>query len=157
MTSTLLKRIVLGFLIVLAGMQFFRPDRANPPVDPARSVDATATVPAAVAAVLKRSCYDCHSSETRWPWYSATVPMGWGVADHVNEGRSHMNFSEWGGYPPKKRVGILEKMCDEVREGRMPLKQYLWLHWDARLSEADWKSVCDWSMDEADRLGGRQP
>jgi hypothetical protein len=157
MSSTLLKRIVLGFLIVLAGMQFFRPDRANPPVDPARSVDAAATVQASVAAILKRSCYDCHSSETRWPWYSAIVPMGWGVAEDVKEGRSHMNLSEWGAYPPNKRVGILEKMCDEVREGRMPLKQYLWLHRDARLSEADWKSVCDWSMDEADRLGRRQP
>jgi hypothetical protein len=157
MSSTLLKRIVLGFLIVVAGIQFYRPDRTNPPFDPARSVDATATVPAAIAEVLKRSCYDCHSSETRWPWYSAIVPMGWGVADHVNEGRSHMNLSEWGAYPPNKRVGILEKMCDEVREGRMPLKQYLWLHRDARLSEADWKSVCDWSMDEADRLGRRQP
>jgi hypothetical protein len=155
MTSTLLKRIVLGFVIVLAGIQFFRPDRNNPLVDPARSVDATATVPVAVAAVLKRSCYDCHSSETRWPWYSAIVPMGWGVADHVKEGRSHLNFSEWGVYPPKKRVGILEKICDEVREGQMPLKQYLWLHRDARLSEADWKSVCDWSTDEADRLTKR--
>ena len=157
MSSTLLKRIVLVFVIVVAGIQFVRPDRTNPPVDPARSLSATATVPAEVASVLRRSCYDCHSSETRWPWYSATVPMGWSVADHVTEGRSHVNFSEWGAYPPKKRVGILEKMCDEVREGGMPLKQYLWLHRDARLSEADWKSVCDWSMDEADRLGGRQP
>ena len=157
MTSTLLKRIVLGFVIVIAGVQFFRPDRTNPPVDPARSVDATATVPAAVAEVLKRSCYDCHSSETRWPWYSAVAPMAWGVADHVIEGRSKLNFSEWGAYPPRKRVAILEKMCEEVREGGMPLTSYLVLHWDARLSEADWKSVCDWSMDEADRLGGRQP
>ncbi len=157
MTSTLLKRIVLGFLIVLAGIQFFRPDRTNPPVDPARSVDAAATVPAAVGAVLKRSCYDCHSSETGWPWYSAVAPMAWGVADHVNEGRSQLNLSEWGAYPPKKRVGILEKMCDEVRKGKMPLQSYLLLHPGARLTEADWKAVCDWSTDEAERLGGRQP
>jgi len=155
MTSALLKRIVLGIVIVLAGIQFVRPDRTNPPIDLARSIDATATVPPAVGAVLKRSCYDCHSSETRWPWYSAVVPMGWGVADHVNEGRSQLNLSEWGAYPPKKRIGILEKMCDEVREGKMPLGQYLWLHRDARLSEADWKSVCDWSTDEADRLANR--
>jgi hypothetical protein len=152
MNATLLKRLVLGLLIVAAGMQLFRPDRTNPPVNTAQTVQATATVPRDVDAVLKRACYDCHSSETRWPWYSAVAPMAWAVANHVTEGRAEMNFSDWGSYPSRRRVALLEKMCDEVREGRMPLKQYLWLHRDATLSEADWKSVCDWSMEEADRL-----
>lgn len=152
MTSTLLKRIVLGLGIVFAGMQLFRPDRTNPPIDAARSVQSTAAVPPAVDAVLRRSCYDCHSSETRWPWYSGVAPMAWGVAADVREGRAQFNLSDWGAYPARKRAGILEKMCDEVREGRMPLRQYLWLHRDATLAEADWKSICDWSMDEADRL-----
>jgi hypothetical protein len=152
MTSTLLKRIVVGLALVFAALQLVRPDRTNPTATIGQSVQATATVPPEVDAVLKRSCYDCHSSETRWPWYSHVAPMAWGVANHVKEGRAELNFSEWGGYPARKRIAILEKMCDEVREGRMPLKQYLWLHRDASLSEADWKSVCDWSMDEADRL-----
>jgi len=152
MTSSLLKRIVIGAAIVFAGLQLFRPDRVNPPVNPAQSVQATASVPPAVDAILRRSCYDCHSNETRWPWYSAVAPMAWGVADHVREGRSHMNLSEWGPYPNRKRIAILEKMCDEVRDGGMPLPEYLWLHRDARLSEADWKSVCDWAMDASDRL-----
>ena len=152
MTSSLLKRIVLGLVVVFAGMQLFRPDRTNPPVDSAQAVKATATVPPEVDAVFRRACYDCHSSETRWPWYSGVAPMAWGVADHVEEGRAAFNFSQWGAYPVRKRLAILEKVCDEVREGKMPLKQYLWLHRDATLSEADWKSVCDWSTDEADRL-----
>jgi hypothetical protein len=152
MTSTLMKRIVLGLVIVFAGIQLFRPDRTNPPLNAAQSVQVTAAVPADLDKVLRRACYDCHSSETRWPWYSGVAPMAWGVAEHVTEGRAQFNFSEWGSYPARKRVAILEKMCDEVREGRMPLKQYLWLHRDATLSEADWKSICDWSMEEADRL-----
>jgi hypothetical protein len=152
MKITLLKRLSLGLLIVLAGIQLFRPDRTNPQVTPSQTVQAAASLPPGVDAVLKRSCYDCHSSETRWPWYSSVVPMAWGVANHVKQGRAEMNFSDWGAYPARKRVALLEKMCDEVREGRMPLKQYLWLHRDATLSEADWKSVCDWSMEEADRL-----
>jgi Haem-binding domain len=152
MTSTLLKRIVLGLALVFAGMQLVRPDRTNPPVDAARSVQAAATVPSDVEAVFRRSCYDCHSNETRWPWYSGVVPVAWAVANDVKEGRAELNFSEWGAYPARKRVAVLEKMCDEVREGKMPLKQYLWLHSDAKLSEADWKSVCDWSAGEADRL-----
>jgi len=152
MTSTLLKRIVIGSVVVFVGLQFFRPDRVNPPVNRVQSVQSTASVPPAVDAILKRSCYDCHSNETRWPWYSAVAPVAWAVADDVTEGRAHVNLSEWGGYPGRKRIAILEKMCDEVRDGAMPLRQYLWVHRDARLSEADWKSVCDWSMDEADRL-----
>ena len=153
MTSRMLKRIVLGLALVFAGLQLFRPDRTNPPLDAAQSVQSAATVPPEVGAVLKRSCYDCHSNETRWPWYSGVAPMAWGVANHVKEGRAELNFSDWGTYSVRKRVALLEKMCDEVREGGMPLKQYLWLHRDATLSEADWKSVCDWSMDEAGRLG----
>jgi hypothetical protein len=152
MTSRLMKRIVLGLVIVFAGMQLVRPDRTNPPLNAAQSVQVAAAVPADVDRVLRRACYDCHSSETRWPWYSGIAPMAWGVANHVQEGRAQFSFSEWGSYPARKRVAVLEKICDEVREGRMPLKQYLWLHRDATLSEADWKSVCDWSMEEADRL-----
>ena len=156
MTATFYRRTVIGLAFVFLGLQLFRPDRANPPVGPAQSVQATATVPPAVDAVLVRSCYDCHSNQTRWPWYSAVAPMAWGVADHVAEGRAHVNFSEWGRYPSRKRIGILEKMCDEVREGRMPIREYLWLHRDARLSEVEWKSVCDWSTDESDRLSARR-
>jgi hypothetical protein len=152
MTSTLLKRIVLGLAIVFVGMQFFRPDRTNPPINAAQSVHATASVPPEVGAILKRSCYDCHSNETRWPWYSEVAPMAWALVDHVNEGRTEMNFSSWGAYPAAKRIAILEKMCEEVREGKMPLPQYLWLHRDARLAESEWKSVCDGSAEEADRL-----
>ena len=152
MNVTRLTRIVLGLAILFAGIQLFRPDRTNPPVTAEQSVQATATVPAEIDAVLRRSCYDCHSSETRWPWYSGVAPMAWAVAHDVHEARAQFSFSEWGTYPARKRIALLEKMCDEVREGKMPLKQYVWLHRDAALSETDWKSVCDWSMEEADRL-----
>jgi hypothetical protein len=147
-----LKRPALGVLIIVVAIQFYRPARTNPPVDQAQSVTATATLPAEVSAVLKRSCYDCHSNETRWPWYSAVAPMSWGVVGHVNEGRGIYNLSEWGTYTTKKRAGILETMCDEVREGGMPLKSYLLLHPEARLAEADWKAICDWTGEEVDRL-----
>jgi hypothetical protein len=149
---TRLKRLALGLLVLAAAVQFYRPARTNPPVDPGRTVVAATALPAEVAAILRRSCFDCHSNETRWPWYSAVVPMAWGVANHVAEGRATMNFSEWGAYAPRKRVAMLEKMCDEVREEKMPLPSYLLLHPGARLAEADWQAICDWSMDEADRL-----
>jgi hypothetical protein len=151
MSTPGIKRVLLMLLLLAVAAQFVRPGRTNPRVDPARELRAGATVPAGVQTVLTRSCYDCHSNETRWPWYSAVVPMAWGVANHVREGRAVMNFSEWGAYPPRKRAALLEKACDEVREGGMPLGSYLLLHRDARLTDAEWKAVCDWSMDEADR------
>jgi len=155
MAHTLLKRVAIGLLVVGFAIQLYRPARTNPPADPTRSVTASSAVPAEVSAILRRSCHDCHSNGTRWPWYSAVAPMSWGLADHVSEGREHLNFSEWGTYPPGKQVSLLEKMCDEVRQGAMPLRSYLWLHPEARLSEADWQAICDWSTGEADRLAGR--
>ena len=155
MAPSRIARVVLVLLILGAAAQFLRPARTNPPVVQAQALEAVAKVPAPLAPVLRRSCYDCHSNETRWPWYSAVVPMAWGVANHVREGRAAMNLSEWGSYPARKRTALLEKLCDEVRKGGMPLPAYLWLHRDARLSEAEWKAVCDWSMDEADRRGSR--
>lgn len=160
MPRSWITRVVLGLVVAGIAIQAVRPARTNPAVVSSRTLETAAMVPANTAALLKRSCYDCHSNETRWPWYSAVVPMAWAVASHVTEGRAHMNFSEWGAYAPGKRIAMLEKMCDEVRESRMPLPSYLLLHGDARLVEADWKAVCDWSMDEADRLaaaGRRQP
>jgi hypothetical protein len=155
MAASRITRVVLALAVLGAAAQFIRPARTNPPVDQAQTIEAVAQVPAPLAPVLRRSCYDCHSNETRWPWYSAVVPMAWGVANHVREGRAAMNFSEWGRYPVRKRTALLEKLCDQVREGQMPLGSYLLLHRDARLSESEWKAVCDWSMDEADRLGSR--
>ncbi len=157
MISTRLKHLTLGTLVVGLAVQLHRPARTNPPVDPGRTVAATASIPAEVSSILRRSCFDCHSNETRWPWYSAIVPMSWAVAGHVTEGRETMNFSEWGAYPPRKRVAMLEKMCDEVREKKMPLPSYLILHSEARLAEADWQAICDWSMDEAERLAVSGP
>jgi hypothetical protein len=155
MTSSITRRVAIGVLLAAAAAQLVRPERSNPPIDPARTVEASTAIPGNVAAILKRSCYDCHSNATRWPWYSAVEPMAWGVSRHVTEGRSTLNFSEWGTYRLQKRVTLLEKLCDEVRETRMPLSSYLLLHRDARLSEVEWKAVCDWSMDEADRAGNR--
>ena len=155
MAPSRITRVVLVLVVLGAAAQFIRPARTNPPVDRAQTIEAVAQVPAHLAPVLRRSCYACHSNETPWPWYSEVVPMSWGVANHVNEGRAKMNFSEWGRYPARKRTALLEKLCDEVREGRMPLPSYLWIHRDARLSETEWKAVCDWSMEEADRSGSR--
>ena len=145
MTASVLRRAVLGLVVLGIAAQLYRPARTNPPADPTNAITAAAAVPAEAAAVLTRSCYDCHSNETRWPWYSNVAPISWGVIGHVSEGRSRLNFSAFGAYTPAKRVALLEKVCEEVREGGMPLGSYLLVHADARLSDADRKAICDWT------------
>lgn len=141
--------LVLVLLLVVA--QFVGPGRTNPPVDATQSLEATATVPPAVAATVRRACFDCHSDETRWPAYASLAPVSWFVIGHVNEGREHLNFSRWGGYHPFERADLLDDACKAVRSGEMPLASYLLLHGDARLSSSDVTTLCEWTEAEAAR------
>jgi len=143
--------VAVAALLVIA--QLFRPSRINPPVDPALHLRAGGHVTPAALAVLERGCRDCHSSETTWPWYSNVAPMSWMVADHVREGRREFNYSNWGTMPPGKASHVLEKMCEEVKEGGMPMPSYLWLHPNARITPDDVATLCAWTEAERARLG----
>ncbi len=142
--------VVLAIAFIV--LQFIRPARTNPPVDESRTLQAHARVPAAVASILDRSCNDCHSHQTRWPWYSNIAPVSWFVVSHVNEGRREMNFSDWAQYSEDDRPFMLKKICGEVQSGAMPLKSYLRLHHEAELSGEDVKTLCDWASAESERL-----
>jgi hypothetical protein len=142
-----------GLLILMIGIAtWLQPARTSPPSDPAMGLESRAQVPVPVLSVLRRACFDCHSNDTRWPWYSHVAPSSWLVTHDVNEARGQMNFSRWGKYDPFDRADMLDKMCDMVTKGRMPLWQYRLLHHDARLSDADVTALCEWSDAEATRL-----
>jgi Haem-binding domain len=143
--KTWLKRILLFLLAVFLLGQFYRPSRVNPPVDPDMRLYAVAQVPSDVQLILDRSCRDCHTSETVWPWYSNVFPINWFLASHVEDGRRQINFSDWGALTPAKQVHKLEELCDQVKQGDMPLKTYLPLHPSAKLTDADRKRLCQWS------------
>ena len=133
--------ILTGALaVILIAIQLVPVERTNPPVV------ADFDGPTAVKAVLETSCYDCHSHETSWPWYSRVAPMSWLVAHDVEEARDHLNFSQWGTLDAKRREKLTEEIWEEVEEGEMPLKVYLLAHPDARLSEADKATLRDWSL-----------
>jgi len=143
--------IILG--VIFLGIQFFRPNRDNPVMDPSKSLFANANVPPEVATLIRNACFDCHSDETRWPFYSNIAPVSWLVASDVQEGRKHMNFSEWGTYAAKKRALKLDRLQDQVTDGGMPLPKYLLMHPDARLSDADRKKIADWAEKEGQQYG----
>ena len=132
--------------------QFFGPAKTNPSTDASQSVESRLQVTPPVAAILERSCSDCHSNKTRWPWYSNVAPVSWFVIDHVNEGRQNMNFSEWGRYTQRDTDGLLKQICQEVKAGAMPLSSYTPLHPGSKLSTEDVKTLCDWTSAERARL-----
>lgn len=140
-----LKWIIPSLIALLAVIQLVRPPRTNPPVDPKREIHSMVAVDPAIAGAFSRSCNDCHSNQTVWPWYSHVAPASWLVICDVNKGRDELNFSEWGMYVPEKKVELLEGICKEVTEGEMPGVSYTLLHPNAKLTAADVNAICRWT------------
>jgi hypothetical protein len=139
------KRGAAALAVAFAGMQLVRPARTNPATEPRRGLAAHVELPPAVGLTLDRACGDCHSHQTRWPWYSRVAPASWLVVEHVDHGRRHLNFSDWEGGGGERAKAPLAAICQEVRSGRMPLGSYLLLHPEARLSPADVETLCSWA------------
>lgn len=135
---------VFAGLFLLA--QFIRPNQKNPAVDAAVDFQNVANPPAEVMTILKNACYDCHSFETKYPWYARIAPVSWWLADHVQEGREHLNFSTFGQLAAGDRAETLGEAAEEVQEGEMPLSSYTWLglHPEANLSDAQRNTLVQW-------------
>ena len=142
---------VVSFVIA----QFFGPARTNPTSDATQSIESRLQVTPQVAAILDRSCYDCHSNKTGWPWYSNVARVSWFGVGVVNEGRDNINFSEWGRYTERDNDSLLRQMCREVRAGVMPLSSYTPLHPGSKLSTEDVKTLCNWTEAERARLAAQ--
>jgi cytochrome c551/c552 len=153
-----LRKVIKWILIVIVCLfiliQVKRPARTNPAVDESQTIFASTQMTPQVAAIFNRSCVDCHSNKTVWPWYTNVAPVSWFVIDHVNEGRRKMSLSEWGKLEGAGQSKKLQQMCDEVTDGGMPLSTYTPLHPGSKLSPADVKTLCDWTAAERARLSG---
>jgi hypothetical protein len=134
-----LVKVLLGVLVLLAVLQLIRVDQTNPPVT------ADVAAPPNVKEVLRRACYDCHSNETVWPWYSRIAPISWAIHYDMAAGRSSVNFSVWGTLTPEERGKLLKETAESVAEGEMPPWYYLPVHPQARLSSADKRLLSDWA------------
>jgi Haem-binding domain len=146
------KIVLIVFVLAFAAIQFVRPDRTNPPVVQAQTLDATTDVPPDIKMILGRSCSDCHSNQTLYPWYSNVSPFSWFLADHIRDGRKELNFSEWSTYAPRKKAKKLDELCEQVSSGEMPLPSYLWIHRDAKLTASESQALCDWSAREKSKI-----
>ena len=152
MVWNVLKWILIVVLCLFILIQLKRPARTNPAFDPAHTIEAHTQISPQVAEILNRSCSDCHSNKTVWPWYTNVAPLSWWIADHINEGRQNLNFSEWAKLDRDRQDRKLRQICDEVEDGAMPLPSYLPMHPKAKLSDQDKKTLCDWTAAERERL-----
>jgi hypothetical protein len=147
------KKAALIALVIFVVLQFIKPVGKNPPVAAGRDFLTSANPPPAeVARLLRAACYDCHSHETRWPWYGRVAPVSWWLADHIQEGRDKFNFSDWPHDHPAKARKKISNLADEIASGTMPLKSYTWMHPDARLTDAQKKLLADWADGEMEKL-----
>jgi hypothetical protein len=146
------RRLLLILVIIFLGIQLYRPARTNPMEDPSHNLKAVAQVPLEVDQILARSCNDCHSNKTVWPWYSKIAPSSWLVASDVTDGRRHLNFSEWATYKTERQQRKLSELCSEVDEGGMPLKQYTWIHKETPLDRQQRDALCAWTKAEQQRI-----
>lgn len=131
--------LVTGVALFLA-IQLVPVHRTNPPVR------TEFRAPDDVEDLLRRACWNCHSNETRWPWYSHVAPVSWLVSDHVEEGREDLNFTEWPREDPQAAVDLIESIGDQVESGAMPPWSYLIMHPEARLTREERQRIVDWSL-----------
>ncbi len=139
------KKIAWALLIVFIGMQFFRPEKNEDTTDHLASFLSETNPPESVVEVMQSSCFDCHSNDTEYPWYNHIAPVSYWLADHIDHGKGHLNFSEWDGYDPGEKDHKLEEVIETVESGEMPLKEYTWTHAEARLTQEQRNEILDWA------------
>ena len=148
----MLKKIIGALIAIALLIQLVPVEHSNPPEM------APLQVPDETAQILNRACYDCHSNKTKWPWYSRVAPVSWWVTHHVDEGREHLNFSNWGLSSPKDQAEYAEEIVEEVEEGKMPMSSYVVGHPEAALSETDIATLRAWAgqFEGAEEKGQRR-
>lgn len=139
------KKILLALLGVFILIQFIKPAKNQSTAVTPDDIFANFQSADSTKQLIRTACYDCHSNNTVYPWYAEIQPVAWWLADHVNEGKSELNFSEFASYKPKKADHKLEEVIEMIQEGEMPLKSYTLIHGEAKLSEEQKTSIINWA------------
>ncbi len=150
-------KIILWVLVLtFVAIQFFQPDKNNYSIDKSHDIGNIVAIPGSVDTLLQAACYDCHSNNTRYPWYTNIQPVGWWLRNHINNGKRHLNFNEFTTYSPEKQADKLEEVIKSQQEGWMPLDSYTWIHKDARLTEGQKQQIIAWANDVKKAIGNKQ-
>lgn len=141
----MLKKIGLGILIVIVLLQFIPTKKNQTSIVSSNSIEQKYNTPKNVQAILKKACFDCHSNNTVYPWYSHIQPIGFWLNNHINEGKEELNFSEFNSYENKKARKKMEKVISSQEKGWMPLSSYTLIHKDATLTSTEKTIIIDWA------------
>ena len=147
-----LNKIVLVIVGILFLIQFIRIDQTNLKVDEGKDFSSDRLVPEDIRIIVKRSCYDCHSNETTYPWYANVAPISWWIKGHVNDARKLINFSEWENYSNEEKARKLMNSVAYIKPDQMPLSSYVSQHPEAKLTTKNKKVLMDWMKEEAEKL-----
>ena len=138
-------KIVIIILIVILGIiQLISIDTENPEVIPGNDYFTISKPPQEIVDILRKSCFDCHSFETKYPWYAKVAPVSWILNNHIQKGREHLNFSNWNKYSSVKQNSLKENCSEEIQKNQMPLKSYTFIHPGSKLTTNTRKSLEDW-------------
>jgi cytochrome c551/c552 len=151
-TKLSLKRIGIAFIVVFIVIQVFRINKTITPVNEQTDFIAVTQTNPEVATILKNACYDCHSNQPTYPWYTSIAPVSWWIKNHINEGSKHLNFSIWQTYTVKRKDHKLEECVEMIEEGEMPMNSYTWMHPEAKLTDAQKQLLIDWFKAEKAKL-----
>jgi hypothetical protein len=135
--------IGLGILFIL--IQFIRPSLNNGNIHSPNHINSLVAISDSVESILQNSCYDCHSNQTNYPWYTQIQPIGFWLNNHVKEGKEELNFSEFVLYKQKKQLHKLDEMIEMIEEQEMPLKSYTWVHTSAELTPEQKSILVNWA------------
>ncbi|HEY9169905.1 MAG TPA: heme-binding domain-containing protein [Lutibacter sp.] len=138
-----MKKVLLGIFAVFILIQFIRPEKNNSKND-TNSISTVMEIPVEVNKIIQTSCANCHTNSTIYPWYNKIAPASWFLAQHVNEGKEHLNFSEWTSYNNDQKRHLIKDLKEVLNERKMPLKSYLLIHDDAKLTENQYQILYDW-------------
>ncbi len=153
----ILKKILIGLLIVFVAIQFFQPTKNKEANITEQHVYNVYNTPNEVKVILDKACNDCHSNNTKYPWYASIQPAAWWLNDHVQDGKKHLNFSIYESYNLRRQYHKMEEVIDEVKEGEMPLNSYTWIHRNAKLSTEEKTRLTNWAQSIMDTMKAKYP
>jgi hypothetical protein len=153
----MLRKILLLLLLALIVIQFIHPKRNLAKEPQVNNIANRFTVPGDVKEILGKACLDCHSNNTRYPWYTKFQPFDWWITHHINEGKAALNFDEYTNKSLRYQFHKMEEVAEMVKDGKMPLNSYLWIHKDAKLTADEKSKLISWTESIQDTMKAIYP